>query len=153
MDLLISLNSLLKSGKVIATVNNLLSAWAFLVSVLSKSLSSLINLRIVFNFQKEFKDVVCEAEDMDLNIYAALSNSNIKFMQYMREFLEQVEKETGIEMDEIRKMFSHSQLMKGFGMISNSSFLRIQDLVEDMLADDVLTLPPHSEFVIVIFFY
>lgn len=108
-----------------------------------------IKIRIVFNFQKEFKDVVCEAEDMDLNIYAALSNSNIKFMQYMREFLERVEKESGQDMETIKKLFSHSQLMKGFGMISNSSFLRIQDVVEEMLIDDVMGLPPHKQFKIV----
>lgn len=86
---------------------------------------------------------------MHLNIYAALSNSNMKFMQYMREFLERVELESGQDRDTIRKLFSHSQLMKGFGMISNSSFLRIQDLVEEMLIEDVMSLPDHREFKIV----
>lgn len=36
--------------------------------------------------------------------------------------------------------------MKGFGLISNSSFLTIQDLVEDMLTEDIMDLVEHKNF-------
>jgi hypothetical protein len=64
----------------------------------------------------------------------------------MREFMDKVKEDTGQDIESIRSHFSHSQLMKGFGMISNSSFLRIQELVEDMITSDIISLPPHKEF-------
>jgi hypothetical protein len=105
-----------------------------------------LSFKIIFNFQMEFKDVVNEADDMSLDIYAALANSNIKFISCMREFISKVERECGMSKDKLKRHFNHSQLMKGFGMISNSSFVTIQDLVEDMLTGDIMELPDHKEF-------
>ena len=90
--------------------------------------------------------MVNEADDMSLDIYAALANSNIKFISCMREFMNKVQNDSGLDVETLQSFFNHSQLMKGFGMISNSSFLTIQDLVEDMLTDDIMALGDHKQF-------
>ena len=100
------------------------------------------------NFQKEFKRLVYESDDMDLKIYSALTNSNIKFISCMREFVERVSTETGQDQSLVKSWLSHNQLMKEFGLIANSCFVRIQDLVDDLLSTDMINLPPHKDFLI-----
>lgn len=48
--------------------------------------------RIVSCFQKEFKQVVNEAEDMDMHIFCSLTNSNVKFLAAMKSFIARVTK-------------------------------------------------------------
>ena len=48
------------------------------------------NFRIVYIFQDEFKVMVIESGDIELDIFAALTNSNVKFLGTMREFVEKI---------------------------------------------------------------
>lgn len=52
---------------------------------------TLVN-KILTCFQKEFKQVVDEAEDMDMHIFCSLTNSNIKFLAAMKTFINRVVK-------------------------------------------------------------
>jgi hypothetical protein len=62
---------------------------------------------------------------MSLDIYAALANSNVKFISCLREFMQKVEQESGLDPKTIEGVFNNNQIVKGFGLISNSSFLTI----------------------------
>lgn len=48
--------------------------------------------KILLIFQKEFKQVVEEAEDMEIQIFCALTNSNIKFMSLLKTFIHKISK-------------------------------------------------------------
>jgi hypothetical protein len=59
---------------------------------------------MISSFQKEFKILVVEAEDMSIEVFSALTNSNIKFMSAVRSFMERVQKATGLETHEIQQV-------------------------------------------------
>ena len=86
--------------------------------------------KLVANFLVEFRKLVLEGEDIDLDNYCALANSNIKFMGCMRSFLDNIKDMTGVPVENLQKSFQQNFLMKNFAEISNASYLRIQDLVK-----------------------
>ena len=54
------------------------------------------------SFQTEFKSVVNNAEDMSVEVFSALTNSNVKFMAVTRQFIDKVSNATGLEPVEIQ---------------------------------------------------
>lgn len=68
-----------------------------------KALLSLI-FKIISSFQKEYKLVVLEAEDMGMEVFCALTNSNIKFMGAVRQFIERVKNASGMDVADIQKV-------------------------------------------------
>lgn len=62
---------------------------ACLSPLVLKGALSLIS-KLIRSFQQEFKIVVLEAEDMQFEIYCALTNSNIKFIQASRSLIDRV---------------------------------------------------------------
>lgn len=47
--------------------------------------------RLLKSFQKEYSKVINEAENMDMKIFCSLTNSNVKFLSSMRQFIERIE--------------------------------------------------------------
>ena len=48
--------------------------------------------KILSYFQKEFKEAVCEAEEMDMRVFCSLTNSNIKFLIAIKSFFDKIVK-------------------------------------------------------------
>ena len=42
------------------------------------------------NFQNEFKKIVATQDDLSLDIFCAMTNSNYKFLSLLREFVDRV---------------------------------------------------------------
>jgi hypothetical protein len=45
---------------------------------------------MVYIFQKEFKTIVAEAEDMPMEVFCAMTNSNVKFIECARRLVGKV---------------------------------------------------------------
>lgn len=90
-----------------------------------------------------------ESDDIELDNYCALTNSNIKFIANMRQFLETMKDMTGEALEDLQKTFQFDFLMKNFAEISNSSYIRIQDLVKEQIADAFLSIRDYKSIVIV----
>lgn len=85
-------------------VNEVFDCYEFCPQVdVCKSLLSLI-FKIISSFQKEFRLVVSEAQDMGMEVFCALTNSNVKFMGAVRQFMERVNDSSGLEIQEIQKV-------------------------------------------------
>lgn len=65
----------------------------------------------------------------DITLYCALTNSNVKFIGSLKEFVEMVNRKTGVAIADIEKDLCYSKLMKKFAEISNKTFISIQDFV------------------------
>lgn len=48
--------------------------------------------KIIFNFQKEYRALVNEAEDMEMPIFCSLTNSNMKFLTNLKQFEDRIVK-------------------------------------------------------------
>lgn len=106
--------------------------------------------RLVVGFQKEFRKVVLLGDDIELENFCALSNSNIKFISLCREFLENCQEVSGVPLEELQKAFQSNFVNKAFTEISNSSYFRLQDLVKDQVAAAFLGIKDYKTVVIVI---
>jgi hypothetical protein len=73
----------------------------------------------------EFKKVALEAQDMEIEVFCALTNSNMKFMSAVRQFMDRVKTNTGMEIPDIQQALTYQMIIKNFAQISNSSFIRI----------------------------
>lgn len=107
-----------------------------------------LSYKLITNFQIEFRAMVTECDDMELENFAALTNSNIKFIACMREFLEAMKKETGLSKEYLEKAFQNNFLMKNFAEISNTSYTRIQDLVKNQVSEAFLGIEDYKKVVI-----
>ena len=105
--------------------------------------------RILANFQTEYRILVTESDDIELDNYCALTNSNIKFIANLRQFIETMKEMTGESLETLQKAFQFDFLMKTFAEISNSSYIRIQDLVKEQIADAFLSIRDYKSIVIV----
>lgn len=56
---------------------------------------------MIYIFQKEFKIVVLEAEDMEMQIFCALTNSNVKFISGLRSLVEKVQRFAILKEEEV----------------------------------------------------
>lgn len=66
---------------------------------------------------------------MSIEVFCALTNSNMKFMSAMRTFIERVSANTGLDSTEVQQAISYQMLIKNFAEISNLSYIRIQELM------------------------
>ena len=114
-------------------------------SDICKSLLSLV-FKIISSFQTEFKKVALEAEDMSIEVFCAMTNSNMKFMSAVRTFMERVEKNTNMDMGEVQQVLNYQLVIKNFAMISNSSFIRIQELMTYNLNHMFSQIKDHQSF-------
>lgn len=80
-------------------------------------------------FQQDYKECVETADNMTMEVFCALTNSNLKFISSVRSFMDKVNRDSGMEIDDIQGALSYSTLIKNFAKISNSAFIRIQELV------------------------
>jgi CRISPR/Cas system CSM-associated protein Csm2 small subunit len=94
----------------------------------------------------EFKKVVLEAEDMSIEVFCALTNSNMKFMSAVRQFIARVKTNTGMDPVEVQKAMTYTMIIKNFAQISNSSFIRIQELMTYNLNHMFSQLSDHKNF-------
>lgn len=83
----------------------------------------------MYNFQKEFKKVVLEAEEMPMEIFCALTNSNIKFISSSRALVDKVKTSCILKEDEIMNALCYNTLMKNFAQISGAAFARIEQVL------------------------
>lgn len=60
--------------------------------------------KILSCFQKEFTLVVDQAEDMEMQIFCALTNSNIKFMGLLKTFIHKISKFGILSEEEVAKV-------------------------------------------------
>ena len=67
----------------------------------------------------------------------------------MRQFLEGIKEMTGMPIENIQKSFQMNFLMKNFAEISNTAYLRIQDLVKSQVTEAFLSIKDYKEIVIV----
>lgn len=93
--------------------------------------------------------MVSESDDIELDIYCALTNSNIKFISCMRQFLQHFHEMSGLPLENLQKTFQFNFLMKNFAEISNGSYMRIQELVKDQIATAFLSIKDYKSIVIV----
>ena len=107
--------------------------------------------RLISNFQTEYRTLVADSDDIELDIYCALTNSNIKFIANMRQFLENFKDMTGEPLEDLQKTLQLNFLMKNFAEISNISYSRIQGLVKEQIADSFLSIRDYKSIVIVAF--
>lgn len=85
-------------------INEVFDCYTYCPQVdICKSLLSLI-FKMISSFQKEFKLVVLEAEDMTMEVFCALTNSNIKFMGAVRTFIERVKNSSGMDVADVQKV-------------------------------------------------
>jgi hypothetical protein len=106
--------------------------------------------RLIVGFQKEFRKIVSYSDDIELENFCALSNSNVKFISLCREFLENCQETSGVPLDELQKAFQSSFVNKSFTEISNTSYFRLQELVKDQVATWFLSIKDYKTVLIVI---
>jgi hypothetical protein len=109
-----------------------------------------LSFKILSSFQTEFKVMVEESADMELENFCALTNSNIKFIANMRQFLEATKDMSGQPVETLQKSFQLTFLMKGFAEICNGSYLRIQDLIKGRVSDAFMAIKDYKKVVIVV---
>ena len=90
-----------------------------------------------------------ESDDIDLDNYCALTNSNIKFISNMRQFLETMKDMTGVDLASLEQAIAHDRLKKNFAEIGNAAFGRVQDLVKDLIVDAFMSIRDYKSIVIV----
>jgi hypothetical protein len=137
-----SSDSSTKSSKATTTAaapKSAMASWA-------SSSSSLSSSRLIQAFQTEFAELVENSNNGETNLFCALTNSNIKFMNCMKEFLESVHKASGISIPVLEKSMSYQKLMKTFAEISNKTFLGIQEVVKILISDKFTGIKDHSGF-------
>ena len=71
--------------------------------IVLKGALSLIS-KIMNCFQKEFRRLVLEAEDMELEVFCSLTNSNIKFIAGSRSTVDRIQKLGVLKEDEINNV-------------------------------------------------
>ena len=79
-------------------------------------------------------------------MFCALTNSNIKFMGCMKEFVESAHRATGLSVPVLEKSMSYQKLMKNFAEISNKTFLGIQEVVKILISDKFTGIKNHEGF-------
>lgn len=84
-------------------------------------------------FQKEFKLIVIQAEDMPMEVFCALANSNIKFMSNLRSFVDKVKSAGVLKEEEIMASLCYNNIIKNFAQISNTAFTRIEQVLHAQL--------------------
>lgn len=72
-------------------------------AVVIKGVLSLI-AQIINNFQKEYKSLVLEAEDMAMEVFCSLTNSNVKFISALRSVVDRIIPCNLIKEDEIHSV-------------------------------------------------
>lgn len=105
--------------------------------------------KLMVNFQTDYKQLVTESDDLEIENFSALTNSNIKFMSTMRTYLDGVHEVSGIPLEEVQKSVQSNFLLKNFAEASNSSYLRIQELVKSQIAEKFLGIKDYKAIVIV----
>lgn len=94
--------------------------------------------------------MVTYSDDIELENFCALSNSNVKFISLCREFLESCQDASGVPLDVLQKALQSTFVNKTFTEISNTSYFRLQDLVKDQVATAFLSIKDYREVVIVV---
>jgi hypothetical protein len=105
--------------------------------------------RILTNFQEDFSLLVERSNNGEIELFCALTNSNLKFISCLKEFVEKVRLQTAIKQASIEKSLSYQKLMKTFAEISNRTFLGIQDVVKNLIAEKFTATIDHSKFAFV----
>lgn len=95
---------------------------------LVKSLLSL-SFKIISCFQKELKLLIIETQEMSVEVFCAITNANIKFISCLRQYIEMVDRRSELTEEEIHSAVSYSKIIQNFAQLSNSAFIRIQELV------------------------
>lgn len=86
----------------------------------------------------------------EIDLFCALTNSNLKFISCLKEFVEKVRLQTSIKQTSIEKSLSYQKLMKTFAEISNKTFLGIQDVVKNLIAEKFTGTKDHSKYSFVV---
>jgi hypothetical protein len=84
-------------------------------------------------FQKEFKLIVIQAEEMPMEVFCALANCNIKFMSNLRSFVDKVKSAGVLKEEEIMASLCYNNIIKNFAQISNTAFTRIEQVLHAQL--------------------
>ena len=101
--------------------------------------------RLISYFQSEYKEVVVESGDIKVEVFCAMTNSNIKFIACCRTFVERASKLTDMITDEIQEAMSYKMLIKAFAQLSNISFYRIQELVKFLVNQAFSKIKDHKK--------
>lgn len=94
--------------------------------------------------------MVEKSNNGEIDLFCALTNSNLKFISCLKEFVEKVRLQTSIKQTSIEKSLSYQKLMKTFAEISNKTFLGIQDVVKNLIADKFTSTKDHSKYSFVV---
>lgn len=105
--------------------------------------------RLLNQFQIQFRLYLLCSEEINLENYCALTNSNTKFISQVRAYCEEVRDSSGIPLDEIQRIFHVNEVNKLFLEISNYSFSRIQELVKHQVAERFMDITDYKSIVIV----
>lgn len=104
-----------------------------------------VSFKLVSNFQVEYRTIV-EEEDLDLPILCCLTNSCLKFIGATKDFVQTIKKTTKVNQEVIEGYFSYQGIVKAFANISNLSFLKIQNYIEDDLTKDFMNIQDHKSW-------
>ena len=90
--------------------------------------------KVLFNFQKEYRLLVVEAEDMEMPIYCSLTNSSMKFMANLKQFEERIVRLNLISEEAVLKILNHAIIVKNFAQTSMLAFGRIENMAKTMIS-------------------
>ena len=80
-----------------------------------------------------------------MEVFCAMTNSNIKFISCCRAFVERTSKLTDLLTNEIQEAMSYKMIIKAFAQLSNISFYRIQELVKLLVNQAFSRIKDHKK--------
>ena len=105
-----------------------------------------LSFKMISIFQSEFKTLVQEDDQLTLEVFGAMANSNLKFISCTRQFIDICKRDSGLMTEQLNRMFSYDKVLKNFAEISNIAFCRIQNLVLDLMNRLFVDVKDHRKF-------
>lgn len=93
----------------------------------------------VLAFQAQYRKAVEDAEDVLVDNYTALANSNVAFIDRLTGLLSAVARHTGYDLAVCQQALAHTTLFANFVACSNLAYVRIEDLVRDRVTKLFMT--------------
>lgn len=84
--------------------------------------------KILFNFQKEYRALVADADEMEMAIFCSLTNSSMKFMSNFKQFEERIVRLSIISEEGVLNILNHPVIVKNFAQTSMLAFGRIETM-------------------------
>ena len=91
--------------------------------------------KLLSNFQKEYKTLVEECEELKIETLCTLTNLSLKFISKTRDFVQVVCTISEEEKEVVESHLSYQHVIRGWANVSNSAFQRIQKTIKTKQAE------------------